>query len=101
MAHDCGHARYDHRVGSHFVPFWYRTGERVRHHVDVRSVGELIYGGVCIARDLRFDPEPQGTRRGIKHLIHYGGTETRRRDKNMTWGVALAHSSNRAIIANV
>ena len=57
--HHRRYPRHDHRLGRHSVHLRHRTGEGLRGDADVRSAGEPVYGGVCVAGDLRRDAGTQ------------------------------------------
>ena len=50
--HDCRYARDDHRFGGHPVPVRNRPGEGLCGHPDLRSGGQPVHRGVCLAGDL-------------------------------------------------
>ena len=66
---DCRYARDDDRFGGDSVPVRDGAGEGFRGDADVWSAGEPVYGGVCVAGDLRRDSAEEGTRRGAFDLV--------------------------------
>ena len=51
--HDCRYPRHDYCFGSDFVHVRHRTGEGFRGHADLRSAGEPVYRGLCVASNFR------------------------------------------------
>ena len=45
--------RHHYRVGGHSVFVRYRPGARICDDADLWSVGKLVHGGICLARDFR------------------------------------------------